>query len=293
MYFKHSRRSARWLLCALVSALLGFGASHAHALSPPLCALLLALANGLLYALWPRSSAEGECAETAKVRGVAAGAHTTMESAFVVAAVAAEPDAVVDGVETSESEGVGAEAAACSPHSSSGAGSSRGPAMAPSGATIVRRRTAAEEAAASAAAVEDPAAAAAAAAAATTWNTGDGAYFSVRDRGYRKSKAKVPSAASLYEAIEVATFRFDAVEGNVAPRVFAGAVPPTYRNARERARRQRAGEALDAAGTTLEEAAHLDHLVETIEFEPAKVRRFFSFYFSPFYLISSFSVLIV
>ena len=49
----------------------------------------------------------------------------------------------------------------------------------------------------------------------------------------------------------------------------------------------------DAAGTTLEEAAHLDHLVETIEFEPAKVRRFFSFYFSPFYLISSFSVLIV
>ena len=136
----------------------------------------------------------------------------------------------------------------------------------------MHRRTAEAEAGASAAAAEDSAAAAeaAAAAAAPSWKPADAAYFSVRDRGYRKSKAKVPSAASLYEAIEIATFRFDAVEGNVAPRVFAGAVPPTYRNLHERVRRQRAGEALDAADTTAEEAAHLDHLIETLELDPAQ-----------------------
>jgi hypothetical protein len=69
------------------------------------------------------------------------------------------------------------------------------------------------------------------------WAETDAAYFKVRAKGYRKSRTKEPSAESLYEPIDVATFHFEDVSCHVAPRVFEGAMSPTILRVRERMRR--------------------------------------------------------
>ena len=118
LYFEHARRSAHWLLCALICAALGVGALHAHALSAPLFVLFF-LANGLVFTMWPRNRvSEDAREEAAKVIGVTAGARMVPASA-VVAAVAAELVAVPSSPE-SEDEDVGAAAAALPPPRSSG-----------------------------------------------------------------------------------------------------------------------------------------------------------------------------